>query len=111
MELAAQLVELVGRLTEERPEVNLHAIRHSTDERLVYIERCRIYLQSRNRHHKKMMCSAWSALDVDDQFELNELAYWQTGRAQGEIPPVACEKRPVLPNGLSPQSGTAAAPD
>ena len=78
MELAAQLVELVGRLTEERPEVNLDAIRCSTDERLVYIERCRIYLQSRNRHDKKMMCSAWSALDVDDQFELNELAYWQT---------------------------------
>ena len=42
------------------------------------LKRCRIYLQSRNRHDKKMMCSAWSALDVDDQFELNELAYWQT---------------------------------
>uniref|UniRef100_A0A7S1APU5 Uncharacterized protein n=1 Tax=Noctiluca scintillans TaxID=2966 RepID=A0A7S1APU5_NOCSC len=78
MELAVQLVELVGRLTEERPEVNLHVIRCSTDERLVYIERCRIYLQSRNKQAKKMMCSSWSALDVDDQFELNELAYWQT---------------------------------
>ena len=79
MELAEQLVSLVDRLESWYPEYDLSVVRASDHICLAYIEACRASLASpTSRSKRKLVHAVWAKIDVDDRWELEELAFWQT---------------------------------
>lgn len=79
MELAQEVVSLVARLGAEWPECDFSILQSSTDARLMYIEASRQSLESpKSRAKRNRMHHAWTRLDFDQVWEIEELTFWQT---------------------------------